>query len=293
MRSYVRLAILCTTLMLAACGKDESTGSIPQTNNNVVATSLLNVAYGTDAAQKMDIYLPANRNTASTKTIVLIHGGAWSSGDKADFNSFVDTLKRRLPTYAIANINYRLAAAPATNTFPTQEQDVKAAFDFIASKSNEFIISNKTVALGASAGAHLALLQSYKYNSNNNIKAVVDLFGPTDMTAMYNDPASPLAPSSSIALLLNGTPASNATLYNSSSPINFVTSSTIPTIIFHGGSSDFLVKTSQSTALRDKLVQNNITVQYTIYPNEGHGWTGSNLIDTFNKIESFLTQYVQ
>ncbi len=253
------------------------------------------VAYGVDAKQKMNVYLPAGRSTASTKTIILIHGGAWYTGDKndADWLPYVDSLKKRLPTYAIFNINYRLftfGIPTSTNTFPAQENDVKAATDFIYSKRTEYNISDKFVLIGASAGAHLALLQAYK-NTTIKVKAVVDLFGPADMVAMHNNPA-PAVPAAGIAALLNGTPVSNPTLYQSSSPINFVDNLSSPTIIFHGGVSDTLVRTSQSTALRDKLIQKAVVHQYVLYPSEGHGWAGANLKDTFDKIQAFLNANV-
>src|SRR5436190_20202373 len=94
------LLVLTVIVTLASCKKEDAV---------LAAQNQANVAYGTDAAQKMDIYLPAGRSGSSTKVIILIHGGGWSTGDKADFNSYVDTLKRRLPGYAIFNINYRLA----------------------------------------------------------------------------------------------------------------------------------------------------------------------------------------
>ncbi|GAC1427104.1 MAG: hypothetical protein NVSMB7_03870 [Chitinophagaceae bacterium] len=70
----------------------------------------MDISYGTDARQKMDIYLPANRSATATKLIFLIHGGGWNEGDKADFNAYVVVLQQNLPDYTIININYRLAA---------------------------------------------------------------------------------------------------------------------------------------------------------------------------------------
>ena len=144
--------------------------------------------------------------------------------------------------------------------------------------------------LGASSGAHLALLQGYKY-STPKAKAIVDLFGPTDMVPMFTDPAS-ASPANGIAFLMSGTPTSNAALYQSSSPINFVDILSPPTIIFHGGNLDTLVKTSQSINLRAKLLQKGVANQYYNYPTEGHGWTGANLTDTFDKIVAFLNANV-
>lgn len=254
------------------------------------AQTLMNTAYGTDAAQKMDIYLPAGRTSGNTKVMVLIHGGAWATGDKADFNEYVDSLKKRLPGYAIFNINYRLATG-ITNSFPTQENDVKTAIEFIYSKKAEYKVSDKFVLLGASAGAHLALLQGYKYTNPVKPKAIVDFFGPTDITDLYNNPASPLIPASTIAMIVGATPTTNATLYQQSSPITFVDAQSPPTIILHGGI-DPLVSVSQSTSLRDKLLIKGVINQYVFYPAEGHGWIGTNLTHSFNQVQAFLTANV-
>src|SRR5688572_25872652 len=85
-----------------ACNKDNG-------DDTVAAQTSMNVAYGSDPQQVMDIYLPAGRSTTNTKVMILIHGGAWTSGDKSDFTIYVDSLKKRLPAYAVFNINYRLS----------------------------------------------------------------------------------------------------------------------------------------------------------------------------------------
>ncbi len=269
-------------LSLVSCSKNVTTDTIDEQKIN-------NVSYGTDAKQKMDIYLPANRNSSTTPLVILIHGGGWSEGDKQDFNFFIIELQKRLPGYAIANINYRLASNN-NNLFPTQENDIKAAVEFLLNKSGEYKISKQLALLGASAGAHLSLLHSYKHNTNSTIKAVISLFGPTELVSLYDNP-----PNSSITLLLSGvtggTPASHVTIYQQSSPYNFVNAQSCPTLLFHGGN-DPLVPASQSSQLKDKLASNGVLHQYVFYPSESHGWTGANLTDTFNKIEAFLKQQV-
>jgi acetyl esterase/lipase len=234
------------------------------------------------------VYLPADRNTIDTKVMILIHGGAWNSGDKSDFNAYVDSLKKREPSYAIFNINYRLANSP--DIFPAQEQDVKAAVEFIFNKRSEYVVSDKFVLLGASAGAHLALLQGYKYSTPVKPKAIVDFFGPTDLVEMYNNPPSQLVP-----ILLNAvigaTPTTNSNLYIQSSPINFVTAQSPATIVLHGAA-DIIVPASQSASLNVKLTISRVTHEYIVYPAEGHGWFGANLTDSFNKIQAFLAANV-
>ncbi len=272
--------------VLVSCQKDGS----PDIDENVSALTIPNQPYGPDPAQKMDIYLPADRNSTETKVMILVHGGAWATGDKTDFTDYVDTMKRRMPGYAIFNINYRLSTGTA-NLFPTQENDVKAAIEFIYSKRNEYKISDKFVLLGASAGAHLALLHGYKQTTPVKVKAIVDFFGPTDMVDIYNNPASPLISSATVAQIVGATPTSNATLYQESSPINYVTAQSPPTMILHGGA-DPLVSPTQSMALNSKLQVMGVVHQYIFYPAESHGWVGANLIDSFDKIQAFLTTNV-
>ena len=277
MRNLFFITILLATF-ISSCKKDEEDKSV----------TMLNVSYGSNAQQKMDIYLPADRNSTTTKVMILIHGGAWNSGDKSDFNAYVDSLKRREPTYAIFNVNYRLANAP--DVFPAQEQDIKAAVEFIYNKRSEYLISDKFVLVGASAGAHLALLQGYKYSTPVKPKAIIDFFGPADLVEMYTNPTTQLVP-----ILLNAvtgaTPTTNNNLYTQSSPINFVTAQSPPTIILHGGT-DIVVSPSQSLSLNVKLLMSGVVREYIVYPTEGHGWIGANLTDSFNKIQAFLAANV-
>lgn len=272
----IRLLLLLLPFFVAC--KKESTGT------TIPAEILRNVSYGTNGKQTLDLYLPADRSAANTKLLILIHGGGWTEGDKLDFNTGVAELQKRIPQLAIANLNYRLASN-GTNLFPAQEEDVKTAIAFLMNGSANYKFSKTHAILGASAGAHLSLLQSYKYPNADN-KAVISLFAPTELTALYNSPINPLIP----VLLLSvtgATPASNPTIYSNSSPITFITPTSTPTQIFQGGT-DIVVDPAQAILLRNALNAKAVPNEYIFYPGEGHGWTGANLIDTFNKIEAFL-----
>lgn len=250
--------------------------------------TILDASYGEDTAQRMDIYLPANRSVDSTKSIILIHGGGWNSGNKNDFTTYVDSFKKRMPDYAIFNINYRLVND--RNLFPTQENDVRTAVDFITKNSKEYAINkNKLVLLGVSAGGHLALLQGYKYRSPK-IAAIVDFFGPTDLLTMYQKPWHPLVPYA-LQMITGTTPKHNSEIYKESSPINYVSSQSAPTLILHGGS-DNIVNVSQSKSLKNKLDKAGVKNELIIYPGKSHGWYGQTLSNSFDRIEGFLQSYV-
>lgn len=275
----VRITAVCLMFLLFSCKKDDAPAP-PDTSER----SELNVAYGTDALQKLDLYLPAGRSADSTRVLVLIHGGGWIDGDKADFTPAVTVLRQQFPSYAIFNINYRLAAA-GTNLFPTQENDVQAAINYIHSNRESLQVSDNFVYIGASAGAHLALLQGYKHRERVSPSAVIDLFGPTDFKSLYN--SGPVAALLISQLFSGATPETNPGVYDQASPLFFATAGVAPTLILQGGKDD-VVPPVQSEMLKTKLSNAGVANQYVLYPDEGHGWDGNELLDTFTKIGEFL-----
>lgn len=279
------MALMMMTGMIS-CKKTPDLAQNPTSQS----LELVNVSYGADAAQKMDVYLPSGRNTTDTKALILIHGGAWISGDKADMNDAVASLKILLPDFAIFNINYRLAAMPSSNLWPTQLNDVNAAFDFIVNKSSDYKFNSSKIGIGgASAGAHLALLKAYKQNTGN-IKAVVDMFGPTDMADLYvkNSSYQPL-----LTIFMGGTPATAANTYTNASPLYAVSPTSVPTIILHG-TLDNVVPISESDSLNNRLANAGVLKQYEKYTGEGHGlWSTTNTIDAMTKIAAFVKLHVK
>lgn len=278
--------IIFSFLFMSVYSINTSATATPVTHNT--AATFLNVAYGDDAAQRMDIYLPDNRSSLQTRSLILLHGGGWNSGSRHSLAAYIDSFKTRLPGYAIFNIDYRLLSAGVD--FSVQEDGIKKAVDFIAAHADAYKINTgKLVMVGISAGAHLALLQAYK-NTSPKIAAVIDFFGPADLTAMYNNPWNVMIPHL-MESFIGGTPANNSA-YKNLSPVNFINAATPPTLILHG-KQDYVLNFTQSQALQQKLQEGGVTNQLVIYPNAGHGWFGSTLSDSFDKIETFLKKYVK
>ena len=201
----------------------------------------------------------------------------------------VDSLKRRLPTWAFINLNYRLAINGASDLFPAQEIDVKTAIESYLAKSASYLISKDIVILGASAGAHLALLHGYKNDPDKHVKAIVDFFGPTDLVAMWNDG---FIIQLGLILVTGKTYDQDPAIYTQSSPINFINAQSPPTIVLQGGKDD-LVYPTQSNMLIDKLNLKGVSNQLVYYPNEGHGFTTASDIDAMLKSLAFFAKYVK
>ena len=269
-------AALMITVILSSCKKAPSP---------IEEQIFKNASYGESAQQKMDIYLPDDRSQAATKTIVVIHGGGWVEGDKSEMIPYVDTLRKLMPGYAIVNMNYRLAYNNTVNLFPAQENDVISAVEYYLDHAEEYMVSDDLVLLGASAGGHLAMLHAYKNDPEGHVRAVVDFFGPFDLAALWNY-------SIIQQLILYGAtgafPDDNPSLYASSSPSEYITSGTPPTIALQGGA-DPLVPPSQTSQLIAGLDAAGITNQLVYYPGEGHGWSGANMVDSFRKVSKFIS----
>lgn len=285
MRNYL-LATVMIMVTFVSCSKENVPNGPAPIQTNIPIESL-NVSYGSAQLQKMDVYLPANRNTATTKVLFLVHGGAWMAGDKAapDFAPVVDSIRKRMPDWAIFNLNYRLFVPLInTNKFPAQEEDIKRAIDFVYSNRNYYSISDKWVIAGASAGGHLALLQAYKYNTPIKMKAVVNYFGPSDLPKLISEETDPTL-KAAMPTMFNGTETA-------SSPVTHITAQTPPTLTFQGAN-DRTVPKSQQEALHTKLRQHNVPEQLNIYPNEGHGFSAATMTKSYDAVFAFLNTHVK
>lgn len=267
-----------------SCNQDSSSENpienIPETT--IETTQLLNVAYGNDNNQVYDIYLPENR-TLNTKIIILIHGGGWSGGDKLSMNDLKNKIREDLPDYAVVNMNYRLASQ-GVSPFPMQLNDITAVVNHLKNNASSYLISDKIGFIGSSAGAHIALLWSYDYNTDNNTNMVASIVGPTNLAdEAYTDNEQLAIPQ--LMQFFGETPTT--AFLETNSPLHKVTTSAPATILFYGGS-DPLIPTSQGVDLDAKLTTLGVTHEFTLYPNEGHAWIGESLYDTWIKTKAFI-----
>jgi len=245
--------------------------------------ALSDVAYGSHPRQVYDIYLPAER-TSTTKTMILIHGGGWSSGSKVDMNAFRDILREQFPEVAVVNMNYRLAG-PNLSPYPMQVDDITSLVDELREKRKEYTIGEDIGFIGASAGGHLALLWSYGYDSRKQVDMVCSIVGPTNLT----DEAYLNVSNLELEEMLEQF-GFDETQLMTASPLHRVTSDAPPTVLFYGGQ-DPLIPNSQGMDLRDRLAELEVPHAFYFYPTEGHGWVGLNLLDSVIKLRAFMREH--
>lgn len=113
------------------------------------------IAYGSDRMQKVDVWLPAG--TGPFATVLMVHGGCWTSGiaDRKIMNWAADDL--RTDGIAVWNIDYRGVDRPGGG-YPGTFHDVAAAADALRANAATYRLdAERIVAVGHSAGGHLAL----------------------------------------------------------------------------------------------------------------------------------------
>lgn len=283
----IKLLLLSIVLVSVSfsCSKESTDAPIEGLNSSEYYQEL-NVSYGPDANQTFDIYLPANRSNA-TKTMILIHGGGWSGGDKVDMNDVKDIFQQDLPDLAIVNINYRLADAN-NNPYPMQIDDITAVIKHLKDQQDYYVMSDDFGLVGISAGAHLAMLWSYAFDTDKNVRMVGSMVGPTNLIDPFY--FNTTDPNIKILMDLYGVDVTTEFL-KKVSPYHQVTASAPPTILFYGGK-DPLVPASQGTVMRERLQQLGVTHEFTLYENAGHGWGGFELLDTWAKLKLFTQAHL-
>ena len=278
-----KIALLFVLILIISCENDNTVDIV----EDLPTSTLTNEAYGTDAKQQFDIYLPAGRSS-NTPVLILIHGGFWTSGDKADLTNWIDLLRPSWQDYAIVNTNYRLATG-TSNKHPSQVDDIASLVSHLESQKNTYQISSKYYMLGISAGAHLGLLYSYQRATENKVKAVCSIVGPTDFTDPYYTQEGSFFDSLG-SLFLGATFSVNPAIYEDASPVTHVDSSDPPTRLYYGGL-DELVPTSQPQRLMEKLTAENVYFEYTLFEESGHTLETADLTFILSTVKTFFDTY--
>lgn len=250
--------------------------------------TLLDVPYSFASSENvMDVYFPQIYDSA--KVILYIHGGGWTSGDKGEFpKTLIEELVGNRK-YILVSMNYRLVK-DGKNRFPAQMEDVTNAIKFLNGAAKKFHFNENEFALmGGSAGGHMAMLYAYGYDVNKQVKTVIDLWGPTDLTD--KSVRTPDSDADRISTNLLGDPDAQAKISFEASPYHRITKeSAVPTIFFHGGA-DPLVHVSQAEKMYKKLVSLNVPAHLEIYPGEKHGIGGTIRLDLYTKTIAWIEKY--
>ncbi len=220
----------------------------------------------------MDVYPPTSANAKPAPVIVYVHGGAWEAGDKSSGEGVALAPQITARGYFLVSLDYRLA--PQWK-FPTQIEDVKCAIRYLRANAAAYHIDpNRIGAMGSSAGGHLVALLGSAHKSagfdvgpyldqSSRVQAVVDLYGPIDLTRNF------YSRQPDVARTVFGATSASDPLLAKASPVTYISKDVPPFLIIHGAK-DSLVPPSQAQTLYDRLQAEGIPVTLVIVKNAEH-----------------------
>ncbi len=226
-------------------------------------------------AQKMDVLYPRTIGEKPLPVAVYIHGGGWTSGDKASGAGLLDTREILARGYVVVSLNYRLAPE---YKWPAQITDVKCAIRHLRANAGMYKIDpNKIGVWGGSAGGHLVTMLGTTDKSagfdvgeyldqSSRVQVVVDEFGPADLPKMFT------ANAQVVAGRIFGSTSRDDPILVKASPVTYITSDDPPFLILQGDQ-DQVVPMEQSQILHERLKAGGVQSTLVIVKNAGHGFT--------------------
>ena len=249
-----------------------------------------------------DVYVPkAEAPDEGRAAVVVIHGGAWMSGDKWMLQAYCQRLARH-GIVAIA-INYRLAPK---HKFPCQVDDVRQALIWTAENADQYAIDlDRLGVFGYSAGGHLAAMVGTVANEQMEVRLTTSNWAADD--GRWNKLPSVAAmclggawcnclempiDNTTLAYFLGGSRRNAAEAYKAASP-RVHASAGDPIAKFIHGDSDFLVPQANALSLYRPLKAAGVDVRFTSMPDQGHMTTFMNTKTQESVLEFFQNVFVK
>lgn len=222
------------------------------------------VIYREIAGEKLRCDIYGSAAPGRKKAVAVFHGGAWVAGTRQD----MAPLCQRIAEAGMVAVTFQYRLAPK-HKWPSMREDAVAAVQWLRENERKLNLDTRQVgAMGASAGGHLAMLTAYlpsaegKFSSRT--QAVLNFFGPVDMSVDYPPAVDPL-----YFLVLGKRRAEASKEIYDASPLNFVDKGDAPTFTMHG-TADPTVPFKQAERLQEALLKAKIPHEFRAIKGLGH-----------------------
>ncbi len=286
------LCMLCLVASSRASDDALAMAALLENNYRIVPAVTYLTATGYEA--KLDLYVTRTPDKP-LPTMVLIHGGGWTGGQKEGRNLLL--VSYLLMGMNVVNVEYRLAKnAPA----PAAVEDCRCALRWVIQHAKEYGIDPSRLAVtGDSAGGHLALTTGMLPASAGldrqcpgteelKVSAIVNWYGISDVNDLLDGPNM-----KSYAVTWLGSAPDREQIAKRVSPINYVRAGLPPILTIHGDA-DPTVPYPQSVRLHKALEQAGVPNELMTIPGGKHGFACCTLSQreaAYAKIREFLTRY--
>jgi len=218
---------------------------------------------------KADLYLPHGKGPFPG--VLVVHGGAWYMGTRAQLSGVAQRLASR--GFTCMAITYRLAPK---HPFPAQIEDCQAAVRWMRTHAKRLKLDPQRIGgFGYSAGAQLVALLGTSDSDDGledrptaaklpstRLQAVVGGGAPCDFRLLPLD-------SNMLSFWLGGTRRQRGRQYRLASPVAFVSADDPPMFFFHGEKDD-LVPLASPVVMCQALQAVGVPAELYVVPNVGH-----------------------
>jgi acetyl esterase len=226
-------------------------------------------------------------------TIVFVHGGGFSGGDKKGYPKAIFELLTQ-SGFNWFSVNYRLSPK---FVFPAHTDDVQSAVTFLRTRAREFKIDTRRIVLmGPSAGGHLVSFVGAKPKSASQVAAIVSFYGEHDLVsrtrpqtdcamggAIRHTDKPETCLSEGLKLFLGIQEANSTTqkLLRDASPITYVRKNLPPYLLIHG-TNDLHVPYEQSLLMREAMNKVGARCELITVEGGGHGgWDNDPVLKSY------------
>jgi acetyl esterase/lipase len=203
----------------------------------------------------LDAFYPSSKSKSNGAAIMIIHGGGWRSGNRAQHYPLAERLADL--GYVCFTPEYRLSTEAL---YPTAVYDLKSALRWIHANAKKYNVDTSKIAvLGFSAGGQLAALlgvtvgnsklegSECNQTSSSSVKAIVDLDGTLSFVHPESGEGDDSKHTSSATYWFGYSKKENPKVWEEASPLSYVGKNTPPTLFInssvermHAGRTDFL-----------------------------------------------------
>jgi acetyl esterase/lipase len=285
--------IKCTPLV---CGKSELNKTRLGTEYRVYR----DLSYsGSENEQKLDLYLPVGSESKLRPAVLIIHGGGWAKGDKADARERDFAMFMVDEGYAAVSINYTLTeyegevwrSKRLKGAWPQNIYDCKSALRWMKKNADAFGFDRERIAvMGGSAGGHLALLTGLSAGSeelnrgggyleqNNAVRCIVNFYGIPDVRLWGG------------GAFIDESQQDHPDVWALASPVEHLSKESPPILIVHG-TADPTVDIKLSDRFVEILKEKAISHRYVVVENAVHTFgLRPSQMDLRPVVRQFLTE---